>query len=152
MATTPRGYPIFTGAMPPAGPVQMQQLAEAIDADLSATVFDTGWMTLGAPGAPILAPGWARFSTTYGPPSVRKRATRVSSGGLLISTAATSTQQLICTLPVGWRPTYRERFATVAGSGLGVIEVHPDGRMVLDVPIAAGVSVSLTAVSFEVAL
>lgn len=34
---TPRGYPIFTGTLPPAGPAQMQQLAEAIDADATET-------------------------------------------------------------------------------------------------------------------
>ena len=47
MATTPRGYPIITGKMPPAGPSQMQQLAEAIDADLSAAVGR--WVKVGPP-------------------------------------------------------------------------------------------------------
>lgn len=33
-APTPRGYPVFDGLTAPAGPSQMQQLAEAIDADV----------------------------------------------------------------------------------------------------------------------
>lgn len=37
MANTPRGYPVFTGGTAPAGPAQMQQLANAIDADVTAT-------------------------------------------------------------------------------------------------------------------
>lgn len=38
MSPTPRGYPTFTGSLPPAGPTQMQQLAEAIDNDVSKIV------------------------------------------------------------------------------------------------------------------
>lgn len=34
-APTPRGYPVFDGLQSPAGPAQMQQLAEAIDADVA---------------------------------------------------------------------------------------------------------------------
>lgn len=37
MATTTRGYPLFTGGQAPAGPAQMAQLAEAIDADMTKT-------------------------------------------------------------------------------------------------------------------
>lgn len=45
MAETDRGYPIFTGSMAPAGPVQMQQLAEAIDADVGDVAYDSGYIS-----------------------------------------------------------------------------------------------------------
>lgn len=38
MATTSRGYPLFSGTDQPNGPAQMGALAQAIDADMNATV------------------------------------------------------------------------------------------------------------------
>lgn len=42
MPTTRRGYPYPTGAQAPAGPVQIQQLAEAVDADVNALLPRSG--------------------------------------------------------------------------------------------------------------
>lgn len=51
MPTTSRGYPIFTGGLPPAVPVHMQQLAEAINADLEASLTKPSNFMQGKPGA-----------------------------------------------------------------------------------------------------
>lgn len=47
MPNTPRGYPYPAGSMPPAGPSQMQSMAEAIDTDVQKVAGDTGYITTG---------------------------------------------------------------------------------------------------------
>lgn len=74
MANTTRGYPLFVGGQAPSIPSHMQQLAEAIDADVTALeagtkpslTFATGWTASSVRatknGASVVVSGTAAFT------------------------------------------------------------------------------------------
>lgn len=148
MATTTRGYPIYTGGMVPAGPAQMQQLAESIDADVTAVVAARVAVTGALNGRlnvlendpaqnlPTLG-GWSTV-TDYEPGRVQIRGKFVEHRPTLLARSATlavapGVPVTFAQLPVGYRPA---QIVTAAGTigvagvlGAAVIQVWPDGAV-----------------------
>lgn len=126
MATTDRGYPIFPTSSPPAGPVQMQQLAEAIDADIE-TLFN-------APGLPVtFGPNWtARPPATDYHQGVTYRNGRMIHGKGLVQCTATPTTSanfLVFTVDPAHLPARTEHLAVSVQTGSAVIRVsHTTGK------------------------
>lgn len=133
MATTTRGYPIFTGGMAPAGPTQMQQLAEAIDADVTATMHDTGWITTGITfldGFGVGTPVNGFRSIAY-----RRIGKSVWVNGLIKRSTAWAVGAVPLILPVGVQPSRQ----TTSTEGY----VGEDGRLYLYLSGLAGGQVNL---------
>ena len=126
MATTPRGYPIFTGSMPPAGPVQMQQLAEAVDADVASIAADTGWITTGITWQNSFAPasavsGWRSFA-------YRRVGKLVQISGVVTRSTAWGVNTPALTLPPGLWPSRQVQSAsTRVGEDGSVVSLAAGG-------------------------
>lgn len=121
MATTTRGYPIFTGGMAPAGPTQMQQLAESIDADVTATTADTGWINA------TLTSGWVNFGGAYRTAQYRRKAGIVYLRGEIKSGTTFGT---VLTLPVGFRPAAFDTYTVTGNTSANSLEIGPSGAVV----------------------
>lgn len=158
MAETTRGYPIFAGGMSPAGPVQMQQLAEAIDADVTTTKAEltTAYkdadvvvnnrvstltdVTRVAIGATVPTAYAARGSGWQAPTLIRegKRRSLVGSFTNITNTAfAANFEYAIFTLTVTTdRPATSQIFPIYTTAGLGYLGVYSTGAVQFAVPVA----------------
>lgn len=137
MANTPRGYPIFTGLMPVAAPVQMQQLAETIDTDMTAVATPGAWTTANLLGAWVASSGY---------PAPRHRLDRGVVEGQGRVTGGVSGAEILV-LPPGRRPTLSATepliFTVDNSTGQARLAIYPDGRVVpLTAPIAPGMSIN----------
>lgn len=119
MPETPRGYPYPDGGVQPDVPYWLQQLAEAINDDVTALAADTGWV------APTFLGGWS--SPTY-PVSYRRKGNEVWLRGQAQPGAGGD----IFTLPEGFRPTYRITALVSTGTATSAnrLAIEPDGRVV----------------------
>lgn len=138
MATTTRGYPLFTGGQAPAIPTHLQQLAESIDADMGTVATPGAWTTATLINSWVPSSGYAapRHRIDRGEVEVQGRVT----GG------ANGTDIMI--LPVGRRPTLSSTepliFVTDNTTATARIAIYPDGRvMALVAPQSAGMSLNI---------
>ncbi len=138
MATTTRGYPLFTGGQAPAIPTHLQQLSEAIDADMGAVATPGGWTTATLVNSWVPSTGYAvpRHRIDRGTVEVQGRVTGGASG----------TEILV--LPPGRRPTLSSTepliFVTDNTTGTARVAIWPDGRVVaLVAPLSAGMSINI---------
>lgn len=123
MPTTPRGYPIFTGSMPPAGPVQMQQLAEAIDADVTAVTSATEWSAEGVQwlngfGPAIAVSGWQPFA-------YRRWGKFVSISGTVTRATAWTANTAALMMPAALRPSRQAQSSSCRMGEDGTMLVIP---------------------------
>lgn len=127
MPDTPRGYPYPAPGTAPDVPYDMQQLAEAIDDDITDLFVDTGWI------APTLLNGWT--SSSYPVAYRRKGGNEV----WLRGGASPGTGSDIFILPVGFRPAYRVTAIVSTGTSESIkrLAVEPDGRVVVTGTVTA---------------
>ena len=85
----------------------------------------THWV--GGPGEPAFQNGWVKYNTTYNPPGFWKDpwGTVHLSGMLKSGTSGTD----MFTLPVGYRPEYAQLYPALSDTGMGRVDVYPDGRV-----------------------
>lgn len=101
----------------------------------SGVVSDTGWIYVGAVGAPPFQGGWVNYGAGYVPVRFRRKDGVVHVQGLGKSGSGT-----IFTLPVGFRPAFNMLTPAIDGvNGIARTDVNANGTVVA----AAGASVAL---------
>jgi len=82
------------------------------------------------PQTPTLTNGWGPYGSPYQVPTVQKINGVVHFSGMFKSTGGSAVNQLVGTLPVGFRPGSRNFYyvVTPVGSSVGHTEVFPDGN------------------------
>lgn len=139
MATTDRGYPIFSGGIAPAGPVQMQQIVEAIDADVEEVATPGAWQPV------TLQNGWTAAGNNP-VPRIRIDRGTVEIQGRVTGGAANTT---VFMLPPGFPPLFSVAepmvFAVDNSGASGRVTVSPAGAVAaITAPSGAGLSLNIT--------
>lgn len=152
MATTPRGYPLFTGGQSPAGPAQMQQLANAIDADVTATKtavlaaalqdktgLDNRLKAIESPARPVLTtnnpglygPRGGGYQTPQLVRTGKQRHIQGSFTNIVTINFQAATEYPLLTLPEGDRPGGLAVFPVWVAAGTGNVIIKPDGAVTM---------------------
>jgi hypothetical protein len=154
---TTGGERLITSEQFPAGGVTGQILAKNSNAD-----WDTEWITstagggpvaidswhmVGTLGEPAFASGWIQYAGALGQVGFRKFPDgKVQLKGLVMSTGAHAANDVIFTLPVGYRPAELIIWDTgLTGTGVCRVDIQTDGRvMFVASSIAIGVNSYIT--------
>ncbi len=83
---------------------------------------------VGDPGEPAFANSWIKYDTTYNPPHFWKDPWGNVHVRGLIKSGTLGVAAFI--LPQGYRPEYRQLFASISNDTLGRIDVTPDGQVI----------------------
>jgi hypothetical protein len=103
--TDKRNYPYPPGGVEPDVPYWMQQLAEAVDADIADLTFDTDWIDLPITGAWVVSPGGARY----------RRKSNVVYMQVQLNARTWPENTSVAILPPGFRPKYRQNYVSQFG-------------------------------------
>lgn len=121
MPTTPLGF-TYPGALdPPAGNVQMQQLAESADAYLQTRLRDTGWTQDGISWLNTFVAGTA--TSGWSPLAYRAEGKRVSISGVVTRPTAWTVNLPVLAMPANLLPSRQMQSA--------VCRIGIDGQLIV---------------------
>jgi hypothetical protein len=115
----------------------------------NATVAMDTWHSIGTSGQPAFSSGWVNYGSTLATAAFRKDPMgKVQMRGRVMN----GTAGLICTLPVGYRPSSLVQFTAPSNGAAGqIIGVAPDGTVVSSFVAGAGTSnwITLDVIEFD---
>jgi hypothetical protein len=89
---------------------------------------DSGWLTVGATGAPPFASGWSGYTSGWDGLQIRKMGGQVTIAGVPTKTSFAA-GETIFTLPTGWAPATRIRFFGSNDGSPKELDVMPTGAL-----------------------
>ncbi len=105
--------------------------------DNKASIFPEAWQDL------ALASGWTLYAAGYTTPQCRKYTNGlIEAKGILKKSSALVANEIMCTLPAGYRPSEIMMLATWASGGTSRITIETGGAIRLNSGNAGGVGLS----------
>ena len=121
------GMGVLVQGNAPSNPVSGQlwlDTTDDSDPTMGGLIADSGWIVIGAAGAPPFQNAWTNYGSPFSTAAYRKINGVVRLRGLIASGTMSAAA---FTLPAGYRPTQQWLFGTISNSSIGRVDVTTAG-------------------------